>query len=231
MKVVILAAGLGKRFRKLGNPKPLTLLCNGYTILGFQLHLLTRFVPIDNIFIVVGYQKEKIMEQFPLASFLYNPFYASTNTAVSLSLALRKIDENLLWLNGDVLFHPTVLEAVLAKEKSCMVVNQAAVGKEEVKYQATPSGQILAVSKELENAQGEALGINYLLQKDLPTFKNNLDRCTDHDFFEKAINSSLQEKVEIWSVPVQQTACIEIDFPEDLEKANEYVRAWNLELP
>src|ERR1700722_6567051 len=100
MKVVILAAGLGKRFRKLGSPKPLTLLSHGDSILEYQVKILTQYISVDDIFVVVGYQKERILEKLPDLVYIYNPHYATTNTAKSLAHALRKVhSEDLLWLN------------------------------------------------------------------------------------------------------------------------------------
>jgi len=65
MKAVILAAGIGSR---LGNPypKPLTMLDNGCSIMQCQVKNLLRYFSIDNIYAVVGFKKELIMEAFQI---------------------------------------------------------------------------------------------------------------------------------------------------------------------
>jgi len=223
MKVVILAAGAGKRFRALELPKPLTHLENGKSILELQIEALSRYLSIHDIILVVGYRKEKVMEQFPNLLYVYNPCFAQENTAKSLLRALHKVHEDVLWLNGDVVFDPKILEAILARHENSMIVNTSLVGEEEVKYRTNNRGKILEVSKQVAHPEGEALGINFFTQRDLEAFKRNLERCEDSDYFEKAIEFSIQEGISVWSVPVAPFECAEVDFPEDLKKANQVI--------
>lgn len=220
MKAVILAAGAGKRFKALDLPKPLTRLANGKSILEMQIDALSSLIPRDDIIIIVGYKKEKVMEEFPDLLYVYNPNFANENTAKSLLRAAKKIDDDLLWINGDVVFHPKVLKAILDFNKTSMIVNRSPVGEEEIKYRTSSHGRILEVSKTVKKPQGEALGINLFLRKDLESFKNNLTKCSKMDYFEKAIELCIQQGTKVWSVPIDPLPCIEIDFPEDLKKAN-----------
>lgn len=114
MKVIILAAGMGKRFRRLDLPKSLTKLINGQSILTLQIEALSQFTSPHHILVVVGYRKEKVIEHHPNLLYVYNPDFAKENTAKSLLRALEKIDDDVLWLNGDVVFHRDVLTAILS---------------------------------------------------------------------------------------------------------------------
>lgn len=223
MKVIILAAGVGKRFRALNLPKPLTTLENGQTLLGSQIELLSHEISIHDILVIVGYRKEKIMEQFPNLLFVYNPDFAKENTSKSLLKALYKIDDDVLWINGDVVFRPKVLKAILDLKKTCMVVNKSPVSDEEVKYRANKQGQILEVSKEVLNPHGEALGINFFTKQDVKELRENLIKCQDQDYFEKGIELCIADGMAVWTVPVEIDDCAEVDFPEDLKKANQVV--------
>jgi len=224
MKAVILSAGRGKRFHSLYLPKSLTPLVNKQTILDLQLDLLTQHIPFDDIILVVGYRKEVMLELYPDLLFVYNPAFEEENTAKSLLRALRKIEnENVLWMNGDVVCQPRVMEAIFKKKRSSLIVNKSPVGKEEVKYTTSSSGTIRRLSKEVHNAQGEALGINLIMSKDLDCFKKNLERCAKEDYFEKAIEYCIEEGVQFWPVVVGNDECTEVDFPEDLDKANEII--------
>lgn len=226
MKVVILAAGKGSRLGDINLPKPLTLLATGQSILENQLDTLQRFISLDQIIVVVGYHKEKIMEHFPDLMFVYSPHFARENTAKSLIRALKKIDEDVLWLNGDVVMHPSVIESVLRESKTSMVVNVGTVGEEEVKYRLDDEGRIAEVSKNVLQAKGEALGINFWEREDLAILRKNLENCSDSDYFERGIELCIEQGMSVWSIPVAQSLCTEIDFPEDLEKANQMLRQW-----
>lgn len=222
MKIIILAAGIGKRFRAINLPKALTILANGESILEHQLNVLSEFVSLDDVMVVIGYRKEQMIEKFPDLLYVYNPRFAQENTSKSLLRALRKVhNEDVIWINGDVVFRPNVIKALLECGKNSMVVNTCVVGEEEVKYRATPKGKILEVSKTVKDADGEALGINFFTSKDLEALKRNLEKCKDQDYFEQAIEMCLGNRISVWTVPVGPWDCTEIDFPEDLKKANE----------
>lgn len=226
MKVVILAAGKGTRLGKKAGPKPLTILENGKSILQMQMESLSKFVPAKNIIIVVGYCKEMIMDLFPDVFYIYNPNYAQENTSKSLLRAVEKIDDDLLWLNGDVVFHPSALKKMLESQKNCMLVNHSVVDIEEVKYRTDGHGRILEVSKQVQNPEGEALGINYFKKNDLPTLLEELKLCNANDYFEKAVEGALKKKVEIFALPINQDLCVEIDFYEDIARVNALMKNW-----
>lgn len=228
MKVVILAAGKGSRLGDPHLPKPLTLLESGLSILDLQLQGLSTITSLDNVLLVVGFHKEKITEKFPNLAYITNANYAHENTSKSLLKALRDLDDDVLWLNGDVVFHPSILKDLLQRTTSGMIVNTIATEEEEVKYRTNGAGQILEVSKTVQDPEGEALGINFFAQADLSILIKNLERCEPHDYFEKGIELSIQQGVVVETIPIESTLCTEIDFPEDLVKANALLKSWLL---
>lgn len=225
-KVVILAAGKGSRLGDPDLPKPLTMLANEKSILGWQLEQLSSFLSLDNVLVVVGYRLEKILDKFPDLLYVYNPFYSTENTSKSLLRALRKVDEDVLWINGDVVFHPSILKSLFEMDKTCMVVNEGATGEEEVKYRTDSTGRILEVSKSVSDPQGEALGINFFKKGDLPHLIEGLSQCDIHDYFEKGIEFAIQKGVAVQSLTVLPSFCTEVDFPEDLTRANHLIKSW-----
>ena len=136
VQVVILAAGMGTR---LGRPwpKPLTPLHDGRSILQRQLDGLRSVLgPSVDITVVVGFEAERVMRAVPDVRFAYNPDYRVTNTSQSLLRALRNTrDGGVLWLNGDVVFDPAVIETALPAlraEESFVCVDTSTVADEEV---------------------------------------------------------------------------------------------------
>jgi choline kinase len=225
MKAIILAAGMGKR---LGGsiPKPLTILVNGKTIMDFQVERLSRIIGVNNIIVVVGYKKEMIMGKFPQLSFVCNDAFAQTNTSKSLLLALKKVDDDVIWLNGDVYFDADVPKLLLNTGFSCCLVDRKRCGPEEIKYDRNEDEFICHISKNVAEPQGECLGVNVILKKDLGIFRDELEKVGNQDYFEKALeNLTVLKKIHLKPVDVGPFYCNEIDFEEDLKAVRKYLIA------
>ena len=221
MKAVILMAGVGSR---LGNPLPkcLTPLRRGYTILDHQLENLAPFA--GNIIAVVGFKKELIQERHPHLLFACNPLFDRTNTSQSLLAALPQIhDEDILLLNGDVVFDPRIIPALLASEESCMAVVRCAVAEEEVKFSLCAEGRIASVSKSVAEPAGEAIGINLIRRRDLALVKAGLERCEPMDYFERGFEYAIDQGLRLAAIDVTALPCIEIDCIDDLNRAKEMI--------
>jgi choline kinase len=225
-QVVILAAGMGTR---LGSPLPktLTVLRDGRSIMQQQFDNLTKAFSIDyRPMIVVGFKLEAIMERFSSATFVYNELFDQTNTSKSLLKALRASgDGGVLWLNGDVVFDPEVLERVkpaIANGHSFVVVNTSKVSDEEVKYTLDASGHIDQLSKVVVGGLGEAVGINYVAGSDKDALIRRLDEAGDNDYFERGIELAIEKDgLKFKAIDISDLYAVEIDFAEDLDRANE----------
>ncbi|WP_440894790.1 NTP transferase domain-containing protein [Amphibacillus sp. Q70] len=230
MKAIILAAGLGTRLGK-DHPKALTLLENGKSILANQVQKLERYIAKKDIFVVVGYKKELIIEAFPELSFVINDDYHVTNTSKSLLKGLEAVGHSdVIWLNGDVFFdQEQVLSRVIQASNSCVAVNTVpAEDEEEVKYTINASGTIDLLSKEipLDEALGEAVGINKVKSNDVAILREKLELCNEQDFFEKAIELAiLQNKTSYHPIDISDLICQEIDTKEDLQVVNQTIQS------
>jgi choline kinase len=225
-QVVILAAGMGTRLAR-PLPKPLTELRDGRSIMKQQMdNLGFAFGDTYRVMIVVGFKLEAIIERFPEATFVYNEFYDQTNTSKSLLKALRASgDGGVLWLNGDVVFDPQVLVRITAAmdaNQSFVVVNTAKVSDEEVKYTLDDSGFINQLSKQVQPALGEAVGINYVAAQDKAALIARLAEVDDQDYFERGIELAIElDGLKFQAVDISDLYAVEVDFPEDLDRANE----------
>ena len=228
MKIIILAAGAGSRLKDHDLPKTLVTLVDGKSILQHQLDAIQKFTHLENVLIVVGYRKEKIIQQFPDIKTVENLNYAQENTSKSLFKGLSNIDEDVIWINGDVVFHPEVFEKTVLFHDNAVVVNRAEVGVEEVKYRSDSNGNIIEIAKNVTKAEGEAIGINRIQQKDLDIFRKNLEKCQDDDYFEQGIQYCIEEGVSFHSITIPNDQCVEVDFPEDLIRANQLISKYIL---
>jgi choline kinase len=227
-QVVILAAGMGSRLGRT-LPKPLTELSDGRTIMGQQFdNIHHAFGTKAQVTIVVGYKLEHIIEAFPQASFVYNEQYDQTNTSKSLMRALQASGPGgVLWMNGDVVFDPAVLDraaAMIAREQSFVTVNTSKVSDEEVKYTTSAEGYIKELSKTVKGGLGEAVGINYISAADKSTLLRQLKAVGDQDYFERGIELAIeQNRMLVEPVDISDLYAVEVDFAEDLERANLFV--------
>ncbi|PTW91023.1 choline kinase [Microbacteriaceae bacterium MWH-Ta3] len=227
-QIVILAAGMGTRLAR-PLPKPLTELRDGRSIMRQQFdNIESAFGESSRVMVVVGFKLEAIIERFPEATFVYNEFYDQTNTSKSLLKALRASgDGGVLWMNGDVVFDPQVLERVkplVQAGTSFIVVNTAKVSDEEVKYTLDADGFIDQLSKQVVGGLGEAVGINFVSGDDKAALIARLAGVEEQDYFERGIEVAIAEDgIKFSAVDISDLYAVEIDFDEDLDRANQHV--------
>ncbi|WP_194384999.1 MULTISPECIES: phosphocholine cytidylyltransferase family protein [Microbacterium] len=227
-QIVILAAGMGSRLGR-SLPKPLTQLSDGRSIMRQQHdNIRAAFGSDARVTTVVGYRAESIVEAFPEADYVYNDSYDQTNTSKSLLRGLGKTGRSgVLWMNGDVVFDPRVLGravALIEADRSFVTVNTSKVSDEEVKYTVTADGHIDELSKTVRGGIGEAVGINYISSRDKKAFMRQLQRVDDQDYFERGLELAIAEDgVRVAPLDISDLYAVEIDFAEDLERANLFV--------
>ena len=226
VNVVILAAGMGTRLGR-PHPKPLTPLADGRSILRQQLdHLRATFGSDAHITIVVGFKMDLVMEAAAGdAAFVYNELYDQTNTSKSLLKALRLIPPgDTLWLNGDVVFVPGLLDSLrpmIEAGTTFVAVNTASVADEEVKYTLDGDGFVKELSKQVVDGLGEAVGINFVAAADRDTLVGHLTAADDQDYFERGIETAITDAgMRVAAVDISAFGCVEVDFEPDLDRAN-----------
>jgi choline kinase len=235
VKAIILAAGRGERLRPHSDQTPKCLVrVNGIPILHRQLSALQKN-GIKEIAIVTGFMADAVekyaLSNFPKLQFTFirNPYFAETNTLYSLALAAKALPSSraVIQLNGDVVFDSEIIAQLLDTD---FKISHAAVqykpcGAEEIKIRLNADNAIAALNKNMPSAAavGEAVGINKFSSKFWSALAKNLLRLKDKykkEYFEYAIEQSIEEGCLIYPLNVGDFKVIEIDFPEDLERAN-----------
>lgn len=225
-QIVILAAGMGTRLGR-PFPKPLTELNDGRSILRQQIENVRSVFGDDaRIMAVVGFKMDLVMEAAPDIVYAYNQHYDQTNTCKSLLKALRLSHEGgVIWLNGDVVFEPRILEKarpLIDSGQSCVCVNTATVADEEVKYNVDGEGYIRELAKTINDGLGEAIGINFVSADDKQTLIDRLEACHEQDYFERGLELAIAEHgTRVQPVDISEFRAVEVDFEEDLQRANE----------
>lgn len=229
VQVAILAAGMGTRLGK-PFPKSLTPLRDGRSIMAQQLENIGAGFDDAQVYIVVGFKLEMIMEAHPRALFVYNEEFDRTNTSKSLLRVLRASGPGgVLWMNGDVVFDAAIFERfapLIASDTSVIAVNTSTVAEEEVKYTVDAAGHVALLSKQVptDEALGESVGINYVAAKDKATLIARLEEVDDQDYFERGIELAIEkDQMVVEAIDISDLYAVEVDFAEDLERANEHV--------
>jgi len=233
MKAIILAAGQGSRLRPLTRDVAKCLLPIGTrTILEHQLEALAQN-SIRDVFIVGGFKIEQIENLLKETDInvnphiVYNPFYNQSNNLVSLWFAKHQITSDFLLLNGDVLFHPDILQPLLNNSSGiCLMTSRKPVYDEEDMKVQIQNGRVIRVNKTMDvnNADCESVGILKFRGNESKELVKTLDSLVRHDeninrWFLVAIECLIEQEFNVTPVPTNGRPWIEIDTPSDYRKA------------
>ena len=167
MKAIILAAGRGRRLWPYTVDRPKCLLkLDGFSILEHQLQHLAR-LPVGQVVLVCGFGVEQVraaVSVYPGGCWVktfFNPFYAVTDNLISLWSVRAEMDDDLLLLNGDGVFHPDILQRLAAVEDPCclMVSRKISFDPDDMKVRIH-QGRIVQIGKHLspEETDAESIG-------------------------------------------------------------------------
>lgn len=120
LKVIILAAGEGKRLRPLTNDRPKAMVkLFGMSLLERQINTF-RECGINDIIVVTGY-KDEIIDSTNIKKYK-NFDYASTNMVETLFCAENEMDEQTIISYGDIIFEKKVLTSLINSDEDYSVV-------------------------------------------------------------------------------------------------------------
>jgi choline kinase len=238
---VILAAGTSTRLRPLTDAIPKCLLnVGGKSILECMIENVL-VAGIKDIALVAGYRAELIREfvkrVFPQQRirFILNPNYARTNNAYSLLLSRRfledqdkKVSHPLLLLDSDILFSSKLLPYLLsynAKNKIAVRVS-GEHDEEEIQVDINSDGMIHVIGKkpDINKPIGESIGIEFFSAEATGKLFTILERriragVGRSEFYEAAFQEMINDDVLLNAVDISSFQALEIDTPEDLERA------------
>ena len=229
MRGIILAAGGGKRLTGTGeSPKCLTEL-GGMSLIERQIRVL-RANGIADVAIVVGCEADRVRRACGHGiTYIENVRYAQTNSLYSLWMARPLLYQGFVVLNCDVLFHPTLLTDLLSSrhENALLLgyreVSQPPYGEEEMKVRVR-GGRVVEMSKRMDPAEadGENLGIVKFGAAGAAVLIRVMDDLIGkgrlRDWAPAAFSAFAQQQ-PLHAVGTRGLPWIEIDFPEDYERA------------
>lgn len=226
MKAIILAAGAGTRLSPLtdGCPKCLVKV-GGHCLIDYQLDALRR-AGVDDVVLVVGYEADQIRAHCGRAArYLENPDYLTTNSIYSLYLAAAELDSDTFLFNCDILFHPLVLQRLLAHPNAVAVDAQVQRVAGEMNVSCDTEQRVQAISKQLAPGDSQAQSAQ-LVKFDRPGALEvgreveRLVREQHRDAFPTSAYGPLIAGQRLYAVEVGDLPWGEIDSLEDYERVS-----------
>jgi len=236
MRAIVLAAGRGKRLRPWTDSRPKCLInFKDRTLLEHNISILGKY-GVKHIVLVIGYLKDMIIEKIgsefanTKIEYITNSVYEEGGSGHSLWLARGKIENENIIMDSDILFDERILENLLnSGYKDCMVVDRELVDTgEEVKVTAE-YGIIKDLGKKIGNYSscvGEMIGITRLSKEGCELLVKELGRFSHKGVvmaeYEDAIGNMVK-RYKVHCIFIYGLPWVEIDFPQDLEKARNEV--------
>lgn len=235
MKALITAAGLGTRLGKLTkNTNKCLLKVGGKPLLMHLVETLNN-QSINQIYIVTGHCSEQVKGALGnKAKYFLNSNYASTSLLSSILLAKEElIGSDFLVMTGDSLMHPKILKSFL--ETKGQVLASVELKKcDEEDFKATiKDNKIINMSKEipLQEAAGEFTALIKISKEASQAFFEEIEEFIKEGGQKKYIADIvllLQKKgFEVKPAYTGGLPRIEIDFPEDLRRAEKIYKGFS----
>ena len=237
MQAVILAAGQGIRLRPMTEHRPKCLVeVQGKPLLQYQLEALSA-AGVRECAVVVGFRASQVRNYFGRhfrhlsITYVENDLYDRTNNIYSLWLARHEVTEDLLLLEGDLIFEPELLTDLL--EMRCD--NATVVDR----FQPFMNGTVILARGDTADAmvlkRDQSPGFDYrralktvniykfchrAVRELMPTLDEYVSEgLTDH-YYEMAISEAIADgAIRLNVLRTGRHAWAEVDTPEDLAAA------------
>lgn len=235
MKAIILAAGVGKRFKEMTDHRPKCLIeIQGKTLLERTLSALGA-AQVDQAVIVIGYRGDMIQQTIGAncggvqVRYVFNDRFEK-GAILSLWSAREEFDDDLLIMDADVLFPVAMINRLIrSPQANCFLLDGSSENTGEEQMLLTRGGRVLNIVRGGSgdfDVIGESVGFLKVARDDAPLLRSILDDLVaqgrDSIEHEEAFPTFMARRV-IGFERVDDLPWTEIDFPEDLARAEQEV--------
>jgi choline kinase len=231
MKAIILAAGVGKRLWPVTQHRPKCLIeIGGKTLLHRYLETLAS-LGIQRADIVVGYKQEMIRAAVESnacgvrVNFLVNEQFHRGSIS-SLWIARTAFDDDVVVMDADVLFHREILRRLVQSPyPNALLMDDTVKQTGEECMVVVEGGRVIALTKKMPpryDYAGEGVGFLKVRHADTPHVVASLRTFVDREAWQMEYEDALVEffrEVKVGHEVIGGLPWTEIDFPEDVKKA------------
>lgn len=241
MKVIILAAGQGRRLLPWTHHRPKCLLpFAGRSLLAWQLRALTT-TGVDDAVVVTGFGAEQIeaelLRERPYnlkVSTVYNPFFGVADNIASCWAAREHLHGEVMILNGDTLFEPAIITRLCNGARGPVTVTtdlKPAYDADDMKVQIR-GGMVVRIGKTLppDATDAESIGLVHLRGLGGPLFASAVDGIMRQPrgvarWFVAAVDE-LAGRGMVAALSINGLDWTEVDYPGDLGRAELLACGW-----
>ena len=242
MRVIILAAGQGKRLLPLTAEVPKALLdIHGRSLIARQIEAFSQ-CGLNDFVVVTGYAAGRMDEALAAIararglriSTVYNPFYAVADNLASCWMARHEMTGDFIQVNGDNVFRADLVERLLTAPSASVAVainRKTSYDTDDMKVMLD-SGRLTEIGKMLpvDTVDAEAIGFYIFRGAGVAAYVATLDRAMREpsglrQWFPAAIGQ-LAKSMDVGTVAINGIGWCEVDVPVDLQQARHLAASW-----
>jgi choline kinase len=244
-QAIILSAGQGSRLGQLTHDRPKCLIeFGGRSLLDRQLDVAAA-CGIEEVVVVTGFREEAVEAalerrraagQGPTVRTVFNPFYKVADNTGSLFMAREALRGDTLVWNGDTMVSPALMGRVVANDRAgiCVTIDRKADGYDADDMKVVEDGgRLLAIGKRLADSDGvnaESIGLLAFRGDGAERFRAAIEEAMRSPegtqiWYLRVIHHLAQES-DVWTLDIAGEQWGEVDFPEDVERAQAMVAGW-----
>jgi L-glutamine-phosphate cytidylyltransferase len=240
MKAIILSAGQGSRLGSLTAARPKCLIeFAGRSLLDRQLDTLAAN-GVGEAVVVTGFRDDLVESALarrsggPAVRTVFNPFYKVADNLGSLFMARDTLADDCLVWNGDTLVSDRLMGRVLANRRpgiSVTVDRKDSYDSDDMKV-IESAGRLKAIGKRLgEGVNAESIGLLAFRSGGGERFREAIDRdirtAEGTTIWYLRVIHHLAQESEVWTFDINGEEWGEVDFPADVERAEQLVAGWD----
>lgn len=245
MKVVILAAGQGKRLLPMTADKPKSLLdIGGQTMIGWQVQELMKS-GVEEVVVVTGFQAEavdaeaaKLQTRFPDCRFktFYNAAFDTADNLVSCWSIRDEMDQDFVLINGDTLFEAAIFQRLVQGPTAPVTVTidqKDHYDEDDMKVRMDGSSLVeIGKTIPMDTVDGESIGMLLFRGDGRQLFADALDQAKNnpqpHHRWYLSVIDDLSKTGVVETRSIKGLEWCEVDYPLDLKWARQMVSNWTL---
>ncbi len=231
IKAIIPAAGKSVRLFPHSQDLPKGLIPVGKkSILRYIIESLHNY-GINEIIIITGFQDNKVRKCFRSeVKYIFNPFFSISNILASIWMAQNELEGTVIILYSDLLFEKTILDKLIQDENDFSIAISPNNLDSEAEKVILNGNFVNEIGKDIPyDSKGfEFVGIAKFSKNGVQYLKETLEEMAHEEgflgfYFTDVIQRLIYKGLKISTQVIAPELWVDIDFPRDLQRAENKV--------